>query len=222
MPSVSPRRQEGHSLGFNLGAVLLVVALGGLGLAYALDGLSRAQHQKTHAASGETTLTRTLVGKTLQIPASWFRDAAQKSEGFAAEVDLRLPLPVGRDGAIRMVDVTLVPRSQVRPSASLLDGVYLHQFEPNELSGPPGLIGKPLYGSEGFQNETVWYDPLSASPFVAKCMAPVARKTAARCLRTVQLSTGIAAIYDFDDDVLWSWQKFDAEMLAMLKPIGLN
>ncbi|MDB5562543.1 MAG: hypothetical protein JWN11_1961 [Hyphomicrobiales bacterium] len=221
MTSASGPKHEIHPLGYNLMAMALVVALGGLALAYGLLGLSHAQG-RSQIAGGETTLKRTLVGTDLNIPVSWFRDAEGKSEGFATEVDLHLSLPLGEHGETRTINVTLVPRSQVRPSASLLDGVYLHQFLPNELAGPPGLIGKPLYGSEGFQNETVWYDALSSAPFVAKCMAPVEGATTSRCLRTVQFSTGIAAIYDFDDDVLWSWQKFDPEMKAMLSKIGLN
>jgi hypothetical protein len=222
MTPTSEPKHDVHSLGFNLGALMLVVALGGLALAYGLNGLSRWQNPQSQTGAGEPTLKRTLVSKDLDIPASWFRDAAQQSEGFASEVDLQVRLPLGEHGETSTINVTLVPRSQVRPSASLLDGVYLHQFLPNELAGPPGLIGKPLYGSEGFQNETVWYDALSPTPFVAKCIAPVDGATTSRCLRTVQLSTGIAAIYDFDDDVLWSWQKFDPEMKAMLSKIGLN
>ena len=68
----------------------------------------------------------------------------------------------------------------------LLDGVYLHQFEDKQLTGPPGLVGKPLTASEGFAGETVWYDALSADPFVAKCLAPVAPGEPTQCLRTVR------------------------------------
>ena len=104
--------------------------------------------------------------------------------------------------------------------SSLLDGVYLHQFMPEQLTGPPGLIGKPLVATEGYANETVWYDAINASPFVAKCIAPVAEGEASRCIRTVYLGPGIAAVYSFDEDVLASWRKFDAALDVPLKQIG--
>ena len=91
---------------------------------------------------------------------------------------------------------------------------------PQQLSGPVGLVGKPLKASEGYENETVWYDPLASSPFVAKCEAPIVAGAAGHCLRTVYLGPGIAAIYGFADDVLGNWKKFDAELHPRLTEIG--
>ena len=69
--------------------------------------------------------------------------------------------------------------------------------------------------------ETIWYDALSADPFVAKCAAPVAEGTAARCLRTVYLGPGLAAVYAFSADVLENWKRFDPEIRALLTKIGV-
>ena len=91
---------------------------------------------------------------------------------------------------------------------------------PNELSGPPGLVGKPLYGTEGYEGETVWYDALSSDPFVTKCVAPADGRGPSRCLRTVALTAGIAAVYAFDSDVLPAWRSFDPEMKKWLGQIG--
>ena len=91
----------------------------------------------------------------------------QSGGGFAKEIDLRVTLPLGAKGADAAIDISLMPRSRVRPSASLLDGVYLHQFMPEQLSGPPGLVGKPMMATEGYEGETVWYDPIGQSPFAA-------------------------------------------------------
>ena len=92
---------------------------------------------------------------------------------------------------------------------------------PNELSGPPGLVGKPLYSSEGYEDDTVWYDPLSGTPFVAKCAAPpVGDNSPANCLRIVALPGGIAAVYDFGADALYSWRNFDGLMQDVLTRIG--
>jgi hypothetical protein len=213
--ATAPAKQDGHSIGFNLAVIAIVVAGLGLGLAYAIDASGRSIGE---AQSG--TLSRTLGGRELEIPAAWFREDAQRTEGFAKQVELVLTLPLGPEATSRQIDLTLVPRSRARPSASLLDGVYLHQFMPEQLSGPPGLIGKPLIAQEGFENETVWYDALSAAPFVAKCLAPLAEGQAGRCIRTVYLGPGIAVVYGFDEDVLMNWKRFDAQMHPLLKQIG--
>lgn len=208
-------KDSGHSIAFNLGAIALIVAVAGLGFAYAIDAAGRATHE---AVTG--TVSRTLGGRELNVPAAWLREDAERSTGFAKQVDIGLGLPLGPEAAMREIDIVLVPRSRARPSASLLDGVYLHQFMPEQLSGPPGLIGKPLMAAEGYENETVWYDAISAAPFVAKCIAPVAEGQPGRCIRTVYLGPGIAAIYSFDEDVLVSWKQFDAALEPSLRQIG--
>jgi len=209
--------QEGHSIRFNLGVIALAVGLGGLGLAYLIDGAERA---KRAPAATSTLVTRALAGTTLEIPAVWMTGPDDQGNGFAKQVDLTVNLPLGPEGAMRAIDVTLTQRSRVRPSASLLDGVYLHQFLPEQLNGPMGLVGKPMAANEGYENETVWYDPLAPQPFVAKCEAPIVEGETGKCLRTVYLGTGIAAVYGFDDDILGNWKKFDAEMHPLLSQIG--
>lgn len=213
--AAAPAKRDGHSVGFNLGIIALLVAMVGVMLAYAIDAAGRSVREAREGA-----LTRTLGGTELTIPAVWFREDTQRAEGFAKQLELGVSLPLGPEAAARQIDLTLMPRSRARPSASLLDGVYLHQFMPEQLSGPPGLIGKPLIAQEGFENETVWYDALSASPFVAKCLAPLAEGQPGRCIRTVYLGPGIAVVYSFDEDVLMNWKRFDAELHPLLKQIG--
>ena len=223
MPTPSAARTpHGHSVGFNLAAICALVALVAIALAYAIDAAGRTAGVSPHRGDEEVTLTRTIGGRDLEIPLSWFRYSEQRVEGFAKQIDLQLMLPLGVDGAVAPIEVTLMPRSRVRPSASLLDGVYLHQFQPIEINdGPVGLIGKPLENREGFEGETVWYDALSADPFVAKCVAPVTEGTTARCLRSVYLGPGLAAVYAFGADVLGSWKRFDPEVRAALAKIGV-
>jgi hypothetical protein len=208
---------DSHSIGFNLGVIALAVGLGGLGVAYVIDGAERSRHAMGEA---EGFVARTLGSTTLEIPAAWLSGSADGGAGFAKQVDLKINLPLGPDGALRSVDVTLTQRSRVRPSASLLDGVYLHQFLPDQLNGPVGLVGKPMAASEGYADETVWYDPIAPQPFVAKCAAPITEGQAGNCLRTVYLGSGIAAIYSFGDDILPNWRRFDAEMHPLLDQIG--
>lgn len=212
------RRGGAQSVGFNLGAIALGIGLVGLAIAYALDGAGRAA-QNHEVLDGE--VTRTIGGLELTIPRAWLRADAERSEGFAQEVELEVTLPLGIGGQPEVIDVSLVPRSRARPSSALLDGVYLHQFQPGELSGPPGLVGKPLTPTEGYQGETVWYDALSSAPFVAKCLAPVVDEGSPRCIRTV-FYDDVAAVYAFDANVLDMWRQFDPQMDAALGAIGVK
>jgi len=109
----------------------------------------------------------------------------------------------------------------VRASARLLDSLYLHLFEPTEVTGPPGLIGKPLKAGEGYQHETVWYDPLAPLPFAAKCADPLPGEVEAQCLRSVVLDAQIGAVYEFDAGLLMNWRGFDAGVAQWLSVIGL-
>lgn len=213
-----PARQSGPSVWYNLATIMLILLLAGVGAAYIIDGLGRAAKQPA-VASGET-LSRAFGGRTLLIPREWFRYEEEEAEGFAKQIDLRLQLPLGEAGAGATVDVTLVPRSRIRPSASLLDGVYLHQFASEQLATIPGLVGKPLRPDDGYAGEIVWYDPVSQSPFVAKCSAPVDAGAPQSCLRMVYLSPGMAAIYAFNASVLPNWRQFDTVIGDRLRQIG--
>ena len=213
-----PSSHPGPSIWYNLAIILLILLLAGTGAAYVIDGLARYAREPV-LASGET-LSRAIGGRTLTIPREWFRYEEQQAEGFAKQIDLRLELPLGIKGETATVDVTLVPRSRVRPSASLLDGVYLHQFANEQLTTIPGLVGKPLRPNEGYAGETVWYDPVSPAPFVAKCSAPIDMGAHQACLRMVYLGPGMAAIYGFSADVLPQWRQFDPLIEERLGQIG--
>ncbi len=209
-----------HSIGFNLGAIVLALALTAIGIAYAIDAAARGALRP--AAQGEVTeiLARSLGGHELAIPRTWFRYDEQRSEGFAKQIDLRFEMPLGVAGQLVPIEVTLLPRSRARPSSALLDGVYLHQFADEQLVGAPGLVGKPLRQGSGYDAEVVWYDALSSEPFVAKCSRPVADSKQAQCLRTVYLGPGIAAIYAFPESALAEWRSFDDLVLERMHRIG--
>ena len=213
-------RPHHHPIGFNLAAIAVLLGLAGIGVAYLIDAAGLSARTQAHRLDTETTLTRTLGGRDLEIPLSWFRYEEQRIEGFAKQIDLRFELPFGVDGHSELVDVTLLPRSRARPSAALLDGVYLHQFLPEQVSGPSGLVGKPLRPDGGYADEVVWYDPLSAEPFVAKCSKPIASAATGQCLRTVYLGPGVAAVYAFPETALLHWRDFDALMTRKLEQIG--
>lgn len=208
------------SLGFNLAGIAALVLLLAVGAAYLIDDASRASRSAPPDRADTHTVALTISGKELTIPASWFRNGDQMQPGFSSQIDL-LVLLDREDGAAPLpVDVMLLPRSRARPSSALLDGVYVHQFGEETLSGVPGLVGKPLNNASGFAGESVWYDALSPAPFVAKCLVPLTPDAEARCLRTVYLPSGIAAVYAFDASGLQSWRSFDTEMEKWLGQIG--
>ncbi|MET3897516.1 hypothetical protein ABIB57_001453 [Devosia sp. UYZn731] len=204
------------SLGFNLAGIAVLVLLLAVGAAYVVDILGKNNRTAPPNLADKSTIAIAVAGKELTIPSSWFRYGEQLRGGFVNQIDLHVLL--GQTAI--PVDVTLLPRSRVRPSATLLDGVYLHQFDDATLSGVPGLVGKPLHDGDGFTGESVWYDALSANPFVAKCLAPVRETEPVQCLRTVFLPSGIAAVYAFDASALQSWRQFDSEMQKWLGQIG--
>ncbi|WEK05653.1 MAG: hypothetical protein P0Y65_05200 [Candidatus Devosia phytovorans] len=207
------------SLGFNLASIAVLVLLLAVGAAYLVDELGRRDTVPPPSLTDSDPVQQTIAGRELSIPASWFRYGEQIRDGFTNQIDLRILFEVG-DQDPAPVSVTLVPRSSARTSASLLDRVYLHQFDSDTLDGVPGLVGKPMQATEGYQGEAIWYDALSPNPFVAKCQAPLAPDAPAQCVRTVYLPSGIAAIYTFDTKLLQSWRDFDAEMEKWLSVIG--
>ena len=206
------------SVGFNLAALSVLVVLAALGLAYWVDGTSREARAPGPVLDDDRLVTQAIAGRELAIPQSWFRNGHEARTGFASQIDLQVMLSPA-DVEPFPVQVTLLPPSRARTSASLLDRVYLHQFEEGTLSGVVGLVGKPVAGP-GYRGETVWYDPLSPNPFVAKCIAPVDEEATRQCVRTVYLPSGIAAVYTFSQPALAAWREFDAEMGEWLGRIG--
>lgn len=216
-PSTStPGRQ---AMGYNLAGLAALVLLAGVGAAYVIDGLARDTRRAPPALSDGNPVPQTLAGRELLIPANWFRADDQPRGGFTNQIELRVNL-ASPAGDRLPIDITLLPRGRARASAALLDAVYLHQFSEETRVGVAGLVGKPMRAGDGYGGETVWYDPLSANPFVAKCMDAVMPDSPAQCVRTVYLSTGIAAVYAFDATTLQSWRQFDVEVARWLTPIG--
>lgn len=210
---------NGSAIAYNLAGIAVLVLLVAVGAGYLVDRLSRAQTAPLPALEDARQVSQTISGRELSIPATWFRFGEQVRDGFTNQVDLHVDFhPQGAEAG-QVVNVTLLPRSRARTSASLLDSVYLHKFGDETVGGVPGLVGKPLLSSSGFSGETVWYDAISPNPFVAKCLEGIDGRTD-QCVRTVYLPSGMAAVYTFDAATLQHWRQFDAEMERWLATIG--
>ncbi|WP_449395523.1 hypothetical protein [Devosia riboflavina] len=199
----------------NLAGIALVVMLAALGVAYLVDEAGRSDGRQVPSLDDGEALAQTVGGRELTIPKNWFRFGEQMQSGFVSQIDLSVESPLGP------VDVTLLPRSRAKSSSELLDSVYVHQFAKGTETGVPGLIGQKLEGS-GYAGETIWYDALAPKPFVAKCIDAIEADAPDKCVRTVHLASGLAAIYSFDETLLPAWRDFDAEMGQWLERIGAN
>jgi hypothetical protein len=210
---------RGH-LAYNLAGITVLVLLAAVALAYGIDQAGRNARPTLPSLSDGDTVTQTVAGQELAIPANWFRFGEDIKPGFASQVDLTFALKLESLEVPLSIDVTLLPRSGARASGALLDAVYLHQFAEETKSGVPGLVGKPLIASEGYADETVWYDPLSPAPFVAKCASAPDPDRPGRCLRTIHLPNGLAAVLGFEAGALTAWKNFDEELALWLGRIG--
>ncbi len=218
--STAPARGGRGHLAYNLAGIAVLVLLAAVGIAYAIDQAGRKASPPLPRLTDGDTVAQTIAGQELNIPAAWFRFGEDLKPGFASQVELTFQLALAPDGPPAKVDATLLPRSGARASSALLDAVYLHQFADATIGGIPGLVGKPLVAVDGYAGETVWYDPLSPSPFVAKCAAAPEHSRPDRCLRTIHLPNGLAVILSFDAEALGGWKRFDDELALWLGQIG--
>lgn len=218
--SATAAQHDRTGLAFNLAGLTLLVLLGSVAAVYVVDGAGRTTPQPEPLLDDAQDVKMTLGARELSIAASWLRFEGAAQAGFVSTVELSLPLDLGLPSGPVQVDVTLLPQNRARQSSTLLDAVYIHQFTAETRADHAGLVGKPLKGDSGYEGETVWYDPLAAAPFAAKCAASVQAGQPDQCLRTVHLPSGIAAIYSFDATALDAWRGFDAQMAVWLNKMG--
>lgn len=208
------------AIGYNLAGIAVLVLLAAVGLAYVVDKAGRSSRPAEPTLAAGDPIVQTIAGQELHIPRTWYRFTETIKTGFASQVELSFRLQLDPNKAPSVVDATVLPRSGARASNAMLDAVYLHQFADDTVGGIPGLVGKPLLAAEGYAGETVWYDPLSPNPFVAKCAAAPSAERPDKCLRTLHLPNGLAVVLSFDADALAAWKQFDAELAQWLGRIG--
>ncbi|MCB9994097.1 MAG: hypothetical protein H6873_10635 [Hyphomicrobiaceae bacterium] len=205
---------------FNLAAIGLLIAMAGITLAYVIEATIKPPAPHPTSAFEAPFRATTVGGVELIIPKLWFRDSLRTEGSFTDQTSLTIWVKFNQVAPARPVDATFMPLSSAQPSAYLLDRVYLRQFQAAQVQGPSGLVGKPLVQEDGFQHETVWYDPLSPRPFVAKCMDAISDNVPARCMRTIQGKESLAVTFEFDFADLANWRAFDSVMTPYLTAIG--
>lgn len=221
MHTASTRSGPSHAgVAYNLAAIALIILVAAIGLAYALDQMGRNDTAQTPDRADSSRIIQTVGGRELAIPKTWFRTGQDTHEGFVQQVDLKFALNFERTKSATLIDVTLLPLTRARASSALLDTVYVHQFQGALLQTVPGLVGKTLKPADGYAGEVVWYDALASRPFVAKCSTAPTPARPSRCVRTVHLSSGLAAIVSFNEAALTHWREFDSQMAPWLEQIG--
>jgi hypothetical protein len=158
----------------------------------------------------------TVGGTSVNVPSNWILVDLGDSD-FRDSLDLIIPVAI--DGLERRVRaaVTLVPRNRAPLSSTLLDTLYIHRFDAGQAKGPRGLVGKPLRADSGYQDETVWYDPLSPRPYVAKCLEiDTVDGNALECLRTIAVGDRLSAIIRYGEDGHANWRAFDTALRSAL------
>ena len=218
--SGSMKTARPRHFGFNIAFITLVAAILGVGVAYYIDSVNQKRLELPSLDNSTPLVTKIVGGQSLGAPAPWFRFFEPEGEEFVERIELIFALPLGVGDKVGEVQVVIAPLREARPGAELLDAVYLHQFKPEQISGPTGLIGKPLKDATGFEGEIVWYDPISPNPFVAKCRLPVAETSTQKCIRTVRISEKLAATYKFDFELAGAWKRFDIEAGKWLAKIN--
>lgn len=205
---------------YNLAAIALVILLLALSAAYLIDRAGRTDTSRLPDRADASRITQTVAGRELTIPQTWLRAGEAPEQGFSQQVDLKFALNFERTKSATLVDVTLLPLTRARASSVLLDTVYVHQFQGALLQTVPGLVGKTLKPADGYAGEVVWYDALAPRPFVAKCSTAPSPERPNRCVRTVHLPSGLAAIVSFNEAALTHWREFDSQMALWLDQIG--
>ncbi|WP_417582296.1 hypothetical protein [Pelagibacterium sp.] len=223
LPATPHKAHSGRTAGSAIYAVAILglfVAIAGLGAAYGLRSWFEAQAHNHATPELTTSHIITIGAQRYVMPAALLSESSQRRDGFSDRMDFTIALPLGTGDTLSEVAITIMPRGRMRTSAALLDSVYLHQFSGTQLSGVQGLVGKPLDSDAGTAGETVWYDPLNANPFVAKCMTPIAMTIGDKtCMRVLSLADRNTAIVTFNPVVLDNWRRFDTHIEAALAPL---
>ena len=213
--------QSDENLAFNLAALGLILIMAGLGTAYWLNGYAREKTQLSPSSFTPPLVSKTLAGNDLQIPKSWLTPLIQDSRKQVQAIDLSLKITLEQEMPPASFNLRISPLEMAEPSSYLLDSVYILKFSDQQIDAIKGLVGKPMRAEDGYENETVWYQPTTSTPFVAKCIDLENSESALNCLRTIRLNSSLALTYQFSQERLASWQNMDRAIMPLLQKTGI-
>jgi len=218
MNDLAPKKPT-NSMGTNLFAMMVILALAGLAAVYLMDFLELNRNKQT--MSQETTIEFTIAATNLAAPQSWLNSEVDGDSKAYSVVDILLPVEV--DSTIISVSATLLASSKAAPSSFLLDTLYIHKFKDVPSQQAFGLVAKQMVDEAGYSGETVWYDAVSANPFVAKCLKEkLPKNTAKNCVTTVLVNKRVSALVRFEETLLPHWRAFQLSLRAKLATLNAS
>lgn len=204
-----------------VGAALVIVAIVGGLLHMAID-LYRERMTLTGLTDDPRPVVLTIAGDTLSIPANMIRFAGTRRGGAVERADLTLHWPTlegyseplaeaFKDGSpmAPIVFASIAARDSPLDSTARLGDVYARFFTDRPIGGPSGLVGRRLAAESGYSGEVVFFDPVAARPFVARCLEAATPEVPATCLRDVDFGRGLSLLYRFNRVLLPEWRALD-------------
>lgn len=165
----------------------------------------------------------------ITVPSNMIRFERARRDGIASRLDLYMRWPeldgyseAARDvfnnagGARQIVFLSFEERIMSRDMSGRLDPIYSRMIERPGTSGPGGVTLYRFTEKSGYMNEVLAVAPRKGQPpFVARCLSgPAAEESLAPCERDVQVGGNLSLSYRFPAELLSSWEKLDAAVMA--------
>lgn len=206
MPQQNPKTQK-NGIKTNVLILCIFLSLLGLFVVYTMDFLENTEPQSPQSTLEKAEVT--IAASKMLVPVSWIVSELNPEQTILNLLQLQLPVTI--ENRQHSINVTLLPVSRAAPSAYLLDSLYIHNFAPGPSEQYYGLVVKKLKNDAGFEDEAIWYDALSANPFVAKCLdETTASENAKNCITTILINKRVSALIQFEKSMLPVWRQFSA------------
>jgi hypothetical protein len=222
-PAHAPERAGGSPRLYVLLALSIMVLAGiAVGAGTLIRGM-RDNAAMEGRTEDPTPIAIEIGGVRLAIPANMIRFAAQRWDGPAERVDLRLGWPdlngfsLAREQAQTPVPdsapALFVTLSAADPDAVPMEEVYRLFLTPGGWDGPAGLTGVRLAEGSAYAGEELYYQARVAAPFMARCLPEGDPDIPPTCLRQFERA-GLSVLYRFDKALLPEWRALDPAVAA--------
>jgi hypothetical protein len=165
------------------------------------------------------SLPITIGGYLFNVPPAAIRVALQRHAGPQERIDLAFlwpelipPDPTAKP-ALRQEPLTfdrlfisLAGFSGALSAAERFRQIYPRYFAEGQFAGPDGLIVKRFRDGTPYQGDDLFYDPITADPFMARCSRPGAGETPGICLVERRIAGAVDVTARFPRDWLIEWR----------------